>query len=281
MRSFLVSGVVAMVVTTMAASGSAEEKIATRPKIELAPPVRIVGFHRSGPNGVFTGGALGIAVDVENKGAATADGVIVKIDVGGQVLASTIAIPAGAMRTVTFNDANGLASSCKVNAYAISLAGPATGDATRAGRITPSCTFKSSVEETWNQMTPDHVEANKAGNAYLTAPTLVNAPVCGAGPTIKVRIVNKSTLSSPSIVVQAKEWTAAAPVRAQTAAAFAIAPNESKDLVLTPVGSAGSDVPAKLGLHIVDWTKSLGGHTSDGGIFVNTSRTCTLDFDLL
>jgi len=244
--------------------------------------VRIVGFHRSGPNGVYTGGALGVAVDVENKGAAAAEGVTVKLDVGGgQILESTVTIPASSTRTLIFNDAAGLTSSCKANAYAISLAGPGTGNASRAGRITPSCTFKSSVEETWNLMTPDHVEAEKAGNAYLTAPTLVSAPVCGAGPTIKVRMVNKSTASSPSIIVQAKEWTAAAPVKAQTAAAFPIAASESKDLVLTPVASASGDVPAKLALHIVDWTKSLGGHTSDGGIFVNTTRTCTLDFDLL
>lgn len=33
-------------------------------------------------------------------------------------------------------------------------------------------------------------------------------------------------------------------------------------------------------LSMVDWTKSLGGHTSDGGIFINTVRSCSLDFDL-
>src|SRR5689334_15952290 len=130
MRSFLMSGMVAMVVTTMAASGNAEEKVTTRPRIELAPPVRIVGFHRSGPNGVYTGGALGVAVDVENKGAAAAEAVTVKLDVGGQLLESTITIPAGAMRTVIFNDANGLTSSCKPSTYAIALAGNGTGSAT-------------------------------------------------------------------------------------------------------------------------------------------------------
>jgi hypothetical protein len=127
-------------------------------------------------------------------------------------------------------------------------------------------------------MSPDKVAAEKAGNAYLYSPSVVMNPNCGAAPTIKVKIVNKSSLSSPSLVVQAKDWTVGGQVKSQTAAAFSLGVNESKDLTLTPVSANSGEPAAKMKLGIVDWTKSVQGNTSDGGIFINTTRSCTLSF---
>jgi hypothetical protein len=284
MRSSMAGVLVTAVVMTMAASGSAGEPakaVSTRPKIELAPQVRVVGFHRAaGQTGAYTGGALPLGVDVENKSNSLVEDVVVKLDVGPQVLEAMISIPAHSTRTATFTDGDGLASSCKAKPYNITLARPGVAPTSRDALITPSCSFSSTIEQTWNQMSPDHVEANKAGNAYLTAPSLVTAPTCSSGPTMKVRIVNKATASSPSLIVQAKEWTASGKVKAQTAAAFPLASNEQKELLLSPVAGGNGDVPAKLKVGITDWTKSLGGHTSDGGIFVNTTRSCALSFSL-
>lgn len=285
MRSLMVATTMALVTMTMAATGSAGEPSpqisATRPKIELLPKVRVVGFHRAaGQNGAYSGGGLGLAVDVENTSDTPMEGVLVKLDVGDDVLESKLTLPAKSTRSATFNDSDGLTSSCKPKPYSITLAAAGVNTATRAGRVTPSCKFTSSLEQTWNQMSPDRVEAQTTGNVYLTAPTLVTAPVCGKGPTMKVRIVSKAQASSPSIIVQAKDWSATAQIKSQTAAAFPIAPQEQKELLLTPVSSGDGDVAPKLKLGIVDWTKSLGGHTSDGGIFVNTQRSCTLDVGL-
>lgn len=33
-------------------------------------------------------------------------------------------------------------------------------------------------------------------------------------------------------------------------------------------------------LKIYDWSKSMGGHTADGGLIINTSRSCWLSFAL-
>ena len=118
------------------------------------------------------------------------------------------------------------------------------------------------------------------GNAYLTAPAIQSGASCKTSPTIKVRIVNQSSLASPSIIVQAKDWTAGGTVKAQTAAAFPLAAKESKELVLTPVASKDAEPSPRMSLAIVDWTKSLQGHTSNGGIFVNTTRSCSLAFAL-
>lgn len=282
MRSMMVGTVVALVVSTLAASGSAQEpeqKPTARPRIEI-PQVRVSGFHRSGQTGAYTGGALGVAVDVENTGNQAVDGVVVKLDVGEQVLERTLSIPARSTRSAIFSDSEGLESSCKPKPYTIALTGPRTSSAIRTAHITPSCSFKSTIEETWNLMSPDRVEANKTGNVYLSAPSLVSGPTCGKGPTMKVRMISHASMSSPSVIVQAKEWTANGQVKAQTAAAFPIAPNEMKELLLTPVSGGNGEVPEKLALSIVDWTKSLGGHTSNGGIFLNTTRSCALDFDL-
>jgi len=275
MRFLVVSTVAALAVTTVVASG--EARPLARPRIELAPPVRVVAFRRLQP-GSYAGGALGVAVDVENTTNADVDGVSVKLAIGEKVLETTLSIPARAAGTATFTDDEGLASSCKPKPYAITLAGPGTGGARRNAQITPTCTFSTRLEQTSNQMSPDRVEAQRSGNAYLTAPALVSAPTCGKGPTIRARIVNNASVGSPSLIVQAKEWSASATVHAQTSAAFPLAVRESKDVLLTPVGDG--DVPAKMALGIVDWTKSLGGRTSDGGIFVVTSRSCALDVAL-
>lgn len=282
MRSFMVSTVAVLAISTMATSGSAEEaKIATsRPRLELAPTVRVVGFHRpTGQTGMYTGGALGLMVDVENTGNSLAENVVVKLASGNQILESTVSIPARSTKGVQLNDADGLSSSCSVNQYKISLSGQGTGDATRNAHITPSCTFTTKIEQTWNLWTPDHVEAEKAGNAYLYAPSLQNGGSCGSVPTLKVRIMNKSTLSSPSIIVQEKDWTTGQ-VKAQTSAAFPLGAGEDKEVLLTAVSNSGGEPPARMGLAIVDWTKSLKGHTSSGGIFVNTTRNCSLSVAL-
>ena len=284
MRSLAVSMVTMLVLTTVAASGSAGEpaaKPALRPRIEVAPPVRITGFHRpAGQVAGYTGGALALAVDVENAGPTTVDGVVVKIGEGDRVLEAVLSIPARSTRTAVLTDHEGLASSCKAKPYTLSLAGPGTGGGSREARVTPTCTFASTLEETWNLMSPDRVEANKAGNVYLTAPAIAAAPACGKGPAVKVRIVSRAAASSPSLIVQAKDWSASGQVRSQTAAAFPLASGEQKELVLAPVSGGELEPPAKMKLAIVDWTKSLGGHTADGGIFVNTTRSCSLDFAL-
>jgi hypothetical protein len=288
MRSFLVSTVLGLVVATMAASGSANAEepariSSTRPKIEIAPPVRVAGFHRYGQTGAYGTGAIGIGVDMENTSDKPIDGVTVKLDIGDKVLEQSVSIPPKGTRMATFFDTEGLASSCKAKPYTIMISGPGTGanGFTREAHITPSCAFTSKLEETWNLMSPDKVEAEKAGNAYLTAPALQSSASCAGGPTIKATIIDKSSLSSPSLIVQAKEWTADGKVRSQTAAAFPLATNESKAVLLAPVASsAGAEPTTKLKLGIVDWTKSLQGHTSDGGIFVSTTRSCTLSFAL-
>lgn len=274
--------VLAMVaVATSAGAGEPAAKTTARPRIELAPAVRVTGFRRApGQTGAYTGGALALAVDVENTGSSPAEGVVVKVTSGGQTLAATITIPARSSRAVLLTDGEGLASSCKPKPYSLSLSGPGTGDAKRDARVTPTCTFTSTLDETWNQKSPDRVEAMQTDHVYLSSPSIVTAPTCGKGPTMKVRIVSKTTATSPSLIVQAKEWTAGGKVKAQTSAAFPLASRESKDLVLTPVTGGDGEVPARMHLDIVDWTKSLGGRDSDGGIFVDTTRSCALDFGM-
>lgn len=289
MRSFMTGTMMAAVVTTMAASGSAGEPSMNRPlgrpRIVVAAPVRVVGFHRpAGQTGAYAGGPLALAVDVENTGNVAAEGVVIKLSSGDSAMSATLSIPARSTRTAIIQDSEGLESSCQAKSYAISLTGAGAASDARAARIAPSCTFSSTLEETWNKMSPDRVDAEKTGNVYLTNPVIVAAPTCAkAAPAIKVSIISHAVKSSPSLIVQAKEWTAIASVKAQTSAAFPLAPNESKAVVLVPVPSAsnGAEPASKMKLGITDWTKSLGGHTSDGGIFVNTTRSCALDLALL
>jgi hypothetical protein len=283
MRSFLVCSMVGLVVMTMAASGSAQEqpaKVVTGINFQVAPPVRVAGFHRYGQTGAYTGGSLGIGVDIENKSDKPADFVSVKLDLGGgKILEQMVSVPPNGMRMATFFDSDGLASSCTATKYKIMLSGPGTGanGTVKDAYVTPTCLFTSKVEETWNMMSPDKVAAEKAGNAYLYSPAVTFNANCGAAPTIKVKIVNKSSLSSPSLIVQAKDFSNGQ-VKSQTAAAFPLAAGESKDLLLTPVAANSGEPAAKMNLAIVDWSKSLQGNTSNGGIFINTTRSCSLKF---
>lgn len=288
MRSLMMSPVIAMVAMTFAATGHADinaskTSATTRPKIELAPTVKVVGFHRPPgyQNAAYAGGPLAVAVDVENTGNGPADTNVKLTAPSGVVMNAQLTVPAHSTRYVLIQDSEGLASSCAPKDYKIALSGAGTSELPRHARITPSCTFSSTLEETWNQMSPDHVEAEKKGNAYLQSPKIVSPATCGKpAPTVKVTVINHAAASSPSLIVQERDWSAASTVKGQTAAAFPIAANEMKEVVLTPVPSA-SEPSAKMKLTIVDWTKSLGGHTSDGGIFVNTTRSCSLDVDLL
>ena len=286
MRSFLVCSVVGLAVMTMAASSSAQDpiKIGPIPSFEVTPPVHVAGFHRYGQSGAYTGGALGIGVDVENSSDKPVDNVSVKLDIGGgKVLEQSVSVAPHGTRTAVFYDNDGLTSSCKAAEYKIMLSGPGTMNGqTKSALIKPTCTFQSTLEQTWNQMSPDKVLAEKSGNAYLTSPVVQMNANCGSAPTIKVTMINQSSLSSPSVIVQAKEWSEGGKVKSQTSAAFPISGGESKALLLTPVyANAGGEPTTKLHLGIVDWTKSLQGHTSDGGIFVNTTRSCSLAFTLL
>lgn len=286
MRSFMVGSVVLAMAMTMAATGSAQDTApapsAVRPKIDLAPSLRVVGFHRAGMNSTYTGGALNVAVDVENTGALTADGVVVKLTSGGRSMQGQLSIPSHSTRTVVIQDADGLPASCAPQAFSIDLVGAGVTQSTRQATITSACKFTSTIENTWNQMTPDHVEAEKAGNVYISSASIVAQPACGVlAPRLKVHVVSRAAKSSPSLIIQEKEWNAPQKVRAQNPAAFSLAPNEEKDVVLENVSLLPwEETPATLRLGIVDWTKSLGGHTSNGGIIIHTTRACTLDFDL-
>lgn len=268
-----------MAAASTGAAGQPMRVSTTRPQIDLAPAVRVVAFRRpAGQAGAYTGGSLPVAIDVENTGATAAENVMVKVASGAKSFEGALTIPARTTRTIVLVDAEGLASSCEAKPYAISLVGAGIAENKRSARITPSCSFSSTLEETWNLMKPDQVEAERNGNAYVTSPSIAAAPACGkAAPSIKARVVNKSAKSSPSLIVQAKDATAGS-VKAQTSAAFPLASGEQKEVLLTPVANAGAEPAVKMKLSLVDWTKSLGGRTSDGGIFVNTTRSCALDF---
>lgn len=285
MRSFMMSTVVGLMVTAMAATSSAQPEISARPKIEVAPAagpvVKITKFRR--PMGwmpAYTGGTVPVVIELENTGNAAVENVSIRLDIGEKVLEKTFTIGGRKTMELAFDDTEGLASSCQSKQYKIGYTIPGQSTGMRTAHIQPSCTFTTSIEETWNLKSPDRVEAEKNGNAYLTRPVLVSAPTCSAGPTMKVRIANRSQYSSPSLVVQVKDADATPTARSQTAAAFALSAGEDKDLQLTPVSTAYGEVPERMKLSIVDWSKSLKGRTSDGGIFVNTKRSCQLVYDL-
>lgn len=288
MRSFLMSTVVAVVVTTLAATSSADEGTAklasptTRPQIGRPLPVRIDGFHR--PVGqqslAYTGGALSIAVEVYNDSDKPVDNVGVKLVIGDKTLEQSVSVPPNGRRAAIFWDQAGLEQSCSPKEYKAYLTGPSTIVDTKVkdGKVTPSCTFKSNVEQTWSQMSPDKVEAMKAGNAYLASAVVLSSPACGNGPMVKAKIVNKSSIDAASLIIQQKDMAAPYQVKAQNQAAFSLAVNETKEVMLVPVAGSTKDVALKSKLTIYDWTKQMSGHTSDGGLVVNTSRSCWLTF---
>lgn len=278
----LMGTVVGLMVTAMAATSSAGEPgPVARPRIEIAPPVKITSFRR--PTGwmpAYTGGSVPVVIDLYNGSQSAIDNVVVKLDIGDKVLEKSVSIGGRRALEVAFDDTEGLTSSCSAKQYSIKLAQPNAGEVSRTAHIQPTCTFTSTIEETWNLRSPDAVEAEKKGNAFLTRPVLVSAPTCNAGPTMKVRLANRSSYASPSIIVQVKDWDATPQVRSQTSAAFPIAAGEEKEVLLMPASGVSGEVPERMALSIVDWTKSLKGRTSNGGIFVNTKRSCQLAYDL-
>lgn len=282
MRSFTMSMMVGLAMVTAATTGSAGEPVVqARPKIELAPPVRITAFRR--PTGwlpAYTGGSVPVVIDIDNSGNAQVDDVVVKLDIGEKVLEKTVSIGGRKRMELVFEDTEGLASSCAAKQYSIKLAMPGVAESTRTGSIQPTCTFTSSIEEGWNLKSPDLVNAEKSSTAYLSRPVLVSGPTCSAGPTVKVRLVNRSGYASPSVIVHARDLDSTPQIRSQTWAAFPIAAGEEKDLQLSPVGGVTPDVPERMVLGIVDWTKSLKGRTSGGGLAIVTKRSCQLAYDL-
>jgi hypothetical protein len=255
-----------------------------RPVLKLAPTVKVVGFRRHFPGQAtppanpppYTGGVFYLAVDVQNLGAKAVEGVVVKLGVGDKTFESPVSIGPKATATAVFTDGDGLASSCAPKPYTITLSGPNTANASVKAKVIPTCTFPSSVDEQWNHATPDSVEYAQKNNVFLTDASVLAPPSCQQGPKIKVRIGSQYSGGSPSLVVQAKTWDVAKVVKAQTAAAFPLAPKEYKDLILTPVANGNSDVAPKLILEINDWTKSLGGHIANSGILITSTRSCAL-----
>ena len=283
----MVGVVFAGLVMSVAATGSAqpqEKASGARPSVGLAPALRVTAFRRpAGETGAYTGGSLAVAFEVENTAFVGMDNVVVKMSANGKTWEGLepISIPAHTTRTIVVVDKDGLESSCAPTTYSVTVSALGVNAVARNAKLTPSCTFSSSIEETWNKMTPDHVEAEKNGNAFLKSPALTSAATCAKpSPTIKVHLQNNSAKSSPSMVVQATDAGGNRKVKAQTTAAFPLASGEDKEVLLTPYASAGSEPAERMSLGIVDWTKSLGGHTSNGGIFVNTKRSCSLAYSL-
>lgn len=282
MRKMAMFGFAGLVVT-MAANGSAGDARDVGPAVagtlSVAPPIAIVGFHRSTPTQgqTYSGGGIAMEVAVQNKGDVPFSGMV-KLTSGGDVIEAPITVKAHSVAIASLSDAEGLDSVCAPKSYGIEVTGSGLAAVKRSGKVTPTCTFSSTVESTWNQMTPDHVEAEKSGSVYLASATLVQAPTCSKGAMVRARLVSNSMLSSPSLIVQAKDATAPGKVRATTEAAFPFAPKEQKDVLLTPTHGSTSDVPAKMNIAIVDWTKSLKGKTANGGLFVQTTRACQLAF---
>jgi hypothetical protein len=86
---------------------------------------------------------------------------------------------------------------------------------------------------------------------------------------------NRSKLSSPSLLVQAK---AGATVLSQTSAAFPLGAGEYKNVELTPVANGRRELPDTVDVAIVDWTRGLGSHLVNQGIQVKTTKSCSLAY---
>jgi hypothetical protein len=236
------------------------------------PTVRITAVTSPG---IYTGGPLDLQVAVES-GAAAPRSAVLSLDYGGGTATQTLALPATAtsvVKTAKLTDPGGLTSGCSPRSYVVRLTTPGdrANDQSFTIDVTPSCTFTSSIVDEWNMIEPDRVDEAKKDSVYLQNAAIETPPTCTAGPRIKAQIVNHSKLSSPSLIVQAKDG---AVVKAQTSAAFALAAGSYKELVLTPVGA--HDPAAKEVVVITDWTHGLGTHVDHHGITVTTKRSCTV-----
>jgi hypothetical protein len=239
-----------------------------KPQVTIAPPqIRLTGVHAASKD-PYTGGAFELAFDLENYGTTTATADLAMIG-SGNALRTSASIPAKGKKTVTLGDPAGIPA-CNAAGYSL------TSNFDTAKRnivVTPSCTFKSTPSDPWNQLTPDHASELQKGNLYISNASIVTEPKCGVALSMNATLTNLTGKSSPSIVVAAANNKN---VRAQTAAAIpvlAMAPTFAK---LTPYGQPGDDPTEPLTVTILDWTKSLGGHVGNQGYQVTTARSCTV-----
>lgn len=292
MRTKAITLGLAIMVVAFAGQASAEDPVVkvVKPGVSIAPPLRIVSFSRSNAakpgeiatapsgSGAYTGGQYYVGVQVENTTDKPIDKAAVKLTFGATTLESVLAIPAKSSRVAIFTDPEGITSSCAPKAYNVEVTPPGGVAIAKKAHVTPTCTFTSNVDEAWYHATPDSVEYAQKDTAYVTGAKLVTPPTCSGGPQLTVRIYNHSGKASPSLIVQAKTPGANPVVKAQTAAAFPLAAKDYKELTLTPVNGANADVAPKLDVAINDWTHSL--NIANGGITVETKRSCTLAFGL-
>lgn len=222
----------------------------------------------------YSGGPFDVSVDiVDDTNTFFNDATVHLTTLDGLDQTQTAPAPVNAQgpKSFTFHDPKGLTSACWPKPYRIDLKSLA-GAQTASGQATATCTIVSTkVEDPWNHAEPDRVfEAQKA-SVFLTNATLEKA-TCADGIKLKVTVVNHSKISAASLIVQGKD-AATGRVVTQVEAAFPLAAGASKTVELAPP-QRYADVPDRVDIAIVDWTKQLGANVQNQGLRVVTSKSC-------
>jgi hypothetical protein len=200
-----------------------------------------------------------------------AQNVTVKVAMGSTTVSETIQVKAGVGNyEVKLTDNAGLESSCAERDYDVEVAGTTIA---QHWHIVPRCTFSSSTTNPWDQLTPDHEQSLQQDSLFIWSANVQAQPTCTTGLKAIVTVRNNSSISAPSIVLNA---SANNTVKA-TAPAFAINAKKDASVTLTPYGAQGGEPTTPLVLNIVDWEKHMTGHVPAQGFTINTIRSCVLE----
>jgi len=265
----------------LAAVAVAPDSEADPAPLQPAPPrgpVRIEAFQKPTVIGIptpYAGGAVDVELVLTNTTKTPQNDVVVTIEYGRDgKLSQTVNVPAQGKAKVKFTDPVGLTGACAPRSYGIVARTTDGQQDSRHGVITPTCTVSSKLVDPWNLAEPDRVEERQKDAVFFDNAVLESAS-CAEGLKIKGRMSNRSKLSSPSLLVQAKGGTT---VVAQTTAAFPLGAGEYKTVELTPVANGRREIPDTVDVAIVDWTHGLGSHLVNQGIQVKTTKSCSLAY---
>ncbi len=196
--AFAVSGVAA---APGAGGGSANPPTA-RPKIDL--PARIVSIKRPTPRGggpapKYTGGPLAFEVEVAAP-TLTALNTNIVFDRGwlNGVVKVPVTAPAGGRVTVTLLDDKGLRATCGPSDYTVSFESAPT--VKSAWRVTPNCSFQTTVVDPLAPIPPDTKAAQRANRLSYLSPSLSPGSfACGAANTMTAVVKNASGTTATNV----------------------------------------------------------------------------------
>ena len=219
------------------------------------------------PNYHYVSGPLTIYADLFTDGSIGETTEVLFSNPGVGLSSQEVCIPSHyGPRQVSFVDSSGIPL-CQTKQYTLGIQ-CGTHETDAHLQVKSACLFSSSVLDPFNLMTPDHVEAERAGRVSLDFAVVSKNEACQSTAQVKVRVLNRSPFVAHNVVIELVKGNAVVAKSPK----LQIPINGFVNTML----QANNMIIGKTTMIITDPENSLHGHLVNQGVSVTFTPSCDL-----